>query len=203
MITSLGMTQTLKHLMPDITKECPKLFPMLMARALVGEGENKELIVLRRLMVFWVDKSVRKYSEARGYFVSQVDDIHETTKRFPEPSNQLYIFGFSDDIEDCLIVTRRLLHLLDKLKTMPDAKINRTVRKFIDAQSRTLIKSRDFLEHTVESLSTLPPDSSLLARVIPEKKGFQIGNHIVAFSDLAATLKTFHKVAYGLIHKEI
>lgn len=203
MISLKKMTQINKNLMPKIDSKYPKLFPMLMARALVGEGDNKELIILRRLMVFWVDKSIRKYSEARESLISQIDEAQEAKKRFPSSGNQLYIFGFSDDIEDCLIVTRRLLHLMDKLKAMPEAKINRTVRKFIDAQSKTLIKSRDFIEHTVESLSDLPADSSLLARVIPEKRGVQVGNHIVVFSDLAATLGKFHKVAHGLIHNKI
>lgn len=192
-----------KCLMPDIHKECPKLLPMLMAHYLVNAEENKELALLRRLLVFWVDKAIRKYSEAREALLAQIEEDKRPTEEKIKTGQFIYIFGFGDDIEDCLIVTRRLLRLLDRLKNMPEAKVNRELRRFIETQSKVFIEIRNFIEHAVESLSSLPPNSSLVARLLPDENGMQIGSTEVLFADLATTLRNFHKIGRNIVNSKI
>lgn len=187
--------------MPDIRSECPPLQPTLTVVNIFFQEPDREFGQYRRLIVRWVDKALAEFDEARSYLLAQIEEINRPFEEMTRAGRFIYMFEFSYAMEQCLILTRRLLRVLDRIKGLPLVEIDRTVRRYLESQSQSLVDARNFSEHTVEVISggEFPESGSLFARLTEDESGIEVGGRIVLFTQLAATLRRFYLIAQGLI----
>src|ERR1051326_9050681 len=104
--------------MPDLRAECLPLRPLLLAVCASFHDPDPEFGVLRRLFVHWVDRSIGEYDTARRVLLRQLAEMQRSPEEMSKSGRVFYMFDFSDSLEQCLILIRRLLRALEKLKTL-------------------------------------------------------------------------------------
>jgi len=190
--------------MPDIREECPPLLPTLALINSFFEDPSPEFGQYRKAVVRWIDKAISEYSQAREAILAQIEEQNRTPEEMARTGRQIYMFDFSYAIEHCLMLTRRLLRALERMNSLPEVQIDRTVRKYLQSQSQNLVDARNFAEHIVEMISggKLPEKGSLFARLSQDHKGVEVGGDVVPFSQLASTLRKFYSIAQHLVDTE-
>jgi len=188
-------------LMPDIKSECKSLRPTLVMVNTFFDDPEREFGLLRRLLVHWLDRAINEYDYARDAIIDQIAEMQRTPEEMSQTGSIIYMLHFSDHIENCLILTRRILRVLDKLKRVPLADIDREKRRYIDAHSNDFVKVRDALEHVVEITAggKLPQQGSLLANLTLDEAGIEVGGRIVTFNQLCSILRQFHAIAQKIL----
>lgn len=187
--------------MPEFGPDNVRLRPLLLLVTLAFDGPDAEFNLLCRLFVHWVDRAVREYGEARSALLAQIQEMNRSVEEMQQTGRIIYMFDFSDHIETCIVMTRRSYRALEKLKALPYARIDRTTRRYIEAQFNDIRNSRDYLEHVAEIATgdKFPQHGSLFATLSDDQSGIEAGNHQVTFVQLFNTLYQFHSIALKLI----
>lgn len=187
--------------MPEWSADHIRLRPLFLLIALAFNGPEAEFNLLCRLFVQWVDRAIGEYCEAREKLLAQIEEMNRTAEEMEQTGRIIYIFDFSDHIENCIVLTRRSYRALERLKTLPHASIDRNTRRYIEAQFDDIRYVRNYFEHVVEIATggELPLQGSLFAVLSEDQTGIEAGGYKVSFMQLFNTLHRFHAVALKLI----
>lgn len=189
--------------MPSLYPELERLFPrLILLSAFVGNGRlSPNAALIRRNLVRLIDKSVYEYSLARQ---AVLDQISESQRSYEElvTGRIIYMFGFTDHMENCLNAARRALDLLQYLRSDVSAPAqNRVNRRLIDAHAGTLIDIRNTFEHIGSAINNneFGQDEMVVLSYGDDQKGICIGKHTLTFSSIAAILRSIHEEALRLL----
>ena len=167
--------------MPDLSNN-GNLTGRYLAASMAHEGKNltdyekKLLVVYIRLM----DKAISEYQTAREYLTQQIEAI--SRKEY----GNLSIFGFWNYMESCIITTRRIFRIFDKIKsTRGVLKLERVNRKLIEKASREITNIRNDVEHIDEEIRNM---KYLVLSVNSTEDGITTGKKEVKFINLANVL---------------
>ena len=139
--------------MPDLSK-LEQLQGVLTLRVVFTQADAKigrKTALFRRVFIRLMDKSIAEYLEARTALNSQVQESKRPPKEMQETGRIIYMFSFSDHMENCINSVRRLLRLLERINSDKYAPIiPRDKKSLISSQGKSLIRFRDTFEHMVE-----------------------------------------------------
>ena len=139
--------------MPDLS-ELERLQGALTLRVVFTQADAKngrKAALLRRIFIRLMDKSITEYEEARKALDLQVQESKRPPEEMQETGRIIYMFSFSDHMENCINAVRRLLRLLERINAEKDAPIvPRDKKRFLSSQGKRLIDLRDAFEHMDE-----------------------------------------------------
>jgi hypothetical protein len=75
----------------------------------IGDGSlSQHAALIRRNVIRLVDKAIYKYSFAREAVLDQINESHRSNEEMLN-GRVIYMFGFTDHMENCLNAMRRVL----------------------------------------------------------------------------------------------
>jgi len=191
--------------MPPLYPELERLQPnLLLLAAFVGNGAlSQSASLIRRNLVRLVDKAVYEYSLARE---AVIDQIEESQRSYEElvAGRIIYMFGFTDHMENCLNAMRRSLDLLQHLRSDPSAPSqDRIKRRLIEAHAGSLIDVRNIFEHVGSAINNneFGEDQMVILSYADDQTGVCIGKHSLSFSSIATILRGVHEEAKRLLQE--
>lgn len=146
-----------------------------------------------------VDKAVYEYQKARDTLVAGVDDWNHPVEDMVKRGK---LFKLTDHTENCINAVRRLLQLLDRIKSDSGAPIiDRMQRKSIETYSRSVKDVRDTIEHMDERIhkDQLGEDKPIVLKLSDQGDRVEIGDTYITFNDLAQTIRKLHEIAARLL----
>jgi hypothetical protein len=187
--------------LPDLSDLSAKpLIPSALAAAIAGDPEaTRTEAMYRRNLARLVDKSVAEYGRLRSLIVAQASELHAP----PIGGPSLYVFSIANAAEDCALSTRRALRLFESLKAGPlAARIDRSARRKLEANSRDVGDLRDTLEHIDEAIRTgeVGSNGPIMAACVEPFDRIQAGPHILRFDDLARSLRMLREITDALLN---
>jgi hypothetical protein len=127
--------------MPDLSK-LERLQGALTLRVVFTQADAKigrKAALFRRVFIRLMDKSVAEYLESRTVLNSQVQESKRPPKEMQETGRIIYMFSFSDHMENSITSVRRLLRLLERINCDKDAPtIPRDKKRLLFSQDRKL-----------------------------------------------------------------
>ncbi len=191
--------------MPQLYPELGRMQPQLMlATVFVGNGSlSQNAALMRRHVIRLIDKAIFEYTLARQ---AVLDQIAESERPYEEllTGRVIYMFGFTDHMENCINATRRLLALMQYLRSdlssPPQDKIK---GRLIDAHASPLIDIRDTLEHMGEKISKdeILDGHPVVLSLGDDQASVQLGRHAISFLSLAIILRSLHSEAVSLLER--
>jgi len=191
--------------MPSLFPELERLQPkLLLLVSFIGNGTlSQNAALIRRNLVRLVDKAIFEYSLARQ---AVLDQIAESQRSYEEMLNGriIYMFGFTDHMENCLNATRRVLDLLQHLRADLSAPIqDRITRRLVDAHADSLIDIRNTFEHIGNTINNneFGENQIVVLSFGEDQSSVRIGKHSLSFSSLVTILKAVHSEAKKLLEE--
>lgn len=191
--------------MPELYPELGRLQPqLLLAGAFVGNGTlSSNAALMRREVIRLMDKAIFEYSLARQAII---DQIAEGQRPYEEllKGRIIYMFGFTDHMENCVNATRRLIALMQHLRGDRSAPSqDRIKRRLINAHADPLIDIRDTLEHMGEMISKdeILDGHPVVIALGDDQATIQLGRHSLSFLSLSTILRALHSEAVGLLER--
>lgn len=140
--------------MPDLSGLDSPLIGRLLVQLLVGErGLSQKAGLYHRNFVRLVDKALREYHEARGVILVQIAESNRSAKEMSRDGRHIYIFAFTDCIEDCINAIRRLYGLLERFKSEKESPVMpRELRKLVETKMKLVVDIRHAVEHMDERI---------------------------------------------------
>ena len=163
---------------------------------------GRKTALLRRIFVRLIDKSISEYQEARKALDLQVQESKRSTKEMQETGRIIYMFSFSDHMENCINSVRRLLRLLERINSEKDAPIiPRDKKRFLSSQGKRLIDLRDAFEHMDERIQRdeIGYDEAIMIKLGSSDDRVEIGPYQVTFLELSGIIKKLHEIASYLV----
>ena len=189
--------------MPDLS-ELVRLQMALTLRVVFTQADAKigrKAALFRRVFIRLVDKSVIEYSRSRDALDSQVQESKRSPKEM-ETGREIYMFSFSDHMENCINSVRRLLRLLERVNGDKDAPaIPRDEKRFLSSQGKKLIDLRDTFEHMDERIQKdeIGTNEAIMIKLGGRDDRVEIGPHQITFSELAGIISKLHELASYLV----
>jgi len=119
-----------------------------------------------------------------------------------ETGRIIYMFAFSDHMENCINSVRRLLRLLERINSEKDApSIPRDKKRFLSSQSKRLIDLRNTFEHMDERIQRdeICNDEAIMVKLGESDDLVEIGPRQVTFLELAGIISKLHELASYLV----
>lgn len=157
--------------------------------------------LMRKNIVRLVDKAVFEYSHARQAIL---DQMAESKRPYEElvKGRIIYMFGFTDHMENCVNATRRVLGLLENLRSDSSAPAqDRIIRRLVDAHSDPLVNIRNTLEHMGDAINKgeIGEKQPVFLGLSDDQESVSIGGHNLSFGSLAIILKGLHAECIRLL----
>lgn len=191
--------------MPSLYPELARLEPrLLLLSAFIGNGNlSRNAGLIRRNLVRLVDKAIFEYTLARQ---AVLDQIAESKRPYEEmiKGRVIYMFGFTNHMENCLNAVRRVIGLLEVLRSDVSAPAqDRITRRLVDAHAAPLIDIRDILEHMGSAVNEdeIQDGHAVILSLGPDESSVCIGAHSLSFSSLATIIKAVHSEANRLLEE--
>ena len=190
--------------MPDLSK-LERLQGALMLRVVFTQADAKigqKAALFRRVFIRLTDKAIVEYLEARSAIDYQVQESKRPAKEMKETGRIIYMFSFSDHMENCINSVRRLLRLLERINSDKDAPtIPRNKRRFLSSQGKKLINLRDTFEHMDEriQLDEIGPNEAIMVKLGENADRIEIGPHQITFLELAGIISKLYELASCLV----
>lgn len=191
--------------MPSLYPELTRLDPqLLLLSAFIGNGTlSKNAGLIRRNLVRLVDKAIIEYTLARQAIL---DQIAESERPYEEmlKGRIIYMFGFTNHMENCLNAVRRVIGLLDALRSDNSAPAqDRIKRRLLDAHVAPLIEIRNVLEHMGSAVDAdeIQDGHAVILSLGSDESSVCIGAHSISFSSLATIIKAIHSEARRLLEE--
>ena len=190
--------------MPDLSK-LKRLQGALTLRLVFTQADAKvgrKAALFRRVFIRLMDKSIAEYQEARIALNSQVQESKRPPKEMQETGRIIYMFSFSDHMENCVNSVRRLLRLLERINSDKDAPIiARDKKRFLSSQTKRLIDLRDTFEHMDDRIQRdeIGNDEAIMVKLGGSDDRVEIGPHQVTFLELAGIISKLHELASYLV----
>jgi hypothetical protein len=191
--------------MPSLYPELERLQPRLVLLvAFVGNGTlSQNAALIRRNLVRLVDKAVLEYSHSRQAILDQIAESQRSYEEMVK-GRIIYMFGFTDHMENCLNATRRVLDLLQHLRADISAPIqDRITRRLVDAHAEPLIDIRNTFEHIGNAINNNDFGESQVVVLClgDDQRSVRIGKHSLSFVSLVTILKAVHSEAKKLLEE--
>jgi hypothetical protein len=190
--------------MPDLSK-LERLQGTLILRVVFTQADAKvgrKAALFRRVFTRLMDKSITEYQEARTALDLQVQESKCPRKEMQETGRIIYMFSFSDHMENCINSVRRLLRLLERINSDKDAPtIARDKKRFLSSQGKGLIDLRDAFEHMDERIQRdeIGHDEAIMVKLGGSDDRVEIGSHQVTFLELAGIISKLYELASYLV----
>jgi hypothetical protein len=189
--------------MPPLYSELQRLQPrLILVVAFVGNGTlSPGAAAIRRNLVRLVDKAIHEYSLAREAVLNQINEAQRSPEEM-RGGRVLYMFGFTDHMENCLNAMRRVLGLLQHLRSdMSAPPQDRLARRLIEAHTGSLIDVRNTFEHFGSAINNneIGDGQMVVLSYSDDQNGVCIGNHALSFDSIAKILRALHAEATTLL----
>lgn len=187
--------------MPDISDLNLLKEPLLVI--LIGlndKGLTKKLGLHRRNFIRLVDKAIIEYLDARQELVKEIKEEKRTLAG--QNSGQVYRFAFIDHLENCVNAVRRLLGILERLKTDTTSNVfPRETRKLLQSIGKDIIDVRDVIEHMDEKVQDdqIGANEPVMLSLSRERDTVMIGDYFLRLSQLSITIRRLHQVGLNLL----
>jgi len=135
-----------------------------------------------------------------------LDQIAESQRSYEEMvgGRIIYMFGFTDHMENCLNATRRALDLLQHLRADLSAPAqDRIRRRLIDAHAGSLIDIRNSFEHVGDAINNneFGEGEMVVLSYGDDQSSICIGKHSLSFNSIATILRGVHEEAKRLLEE--
>jgi len=173
-------------------------------RFIVAKGDkfSKKASLYLRNFIRLIDKSIAEYLKARDAILLQIEEKKRTAEEMREKGRFIYILSFVNHAENCINATRRLLYLLDGLKTeRVSPPIPEIPGKLIKAHRDIITNVRGTVEHLdriIQKDKHLEGEAIMLS-ISKDQKSMIISNHNLRFCDLASVIRNFYDIGKYLI----
>jgi hypothetical protein len=191
--------------MPSLYPELERLQPrLILVSVFIGNGTlSHKAALIRRNLIRLVDKAVHEYSLARE---AVLDQIAESQRSYEDMvgGRAIYMFRFTDHMENCLNAVRRALDLLQHLRADCSAPTqDRTGRRLIDAHAGSLIDVRNSFEHVGDAINNneFTDGEMVILSYGDDQSGVCIGKHSLSFSSIATIIRGIHGEAKRLLEE--
>ena len=189
--------------MPDLNELDFPLKKHLLIRALIGDlGSNRKEGLYLRNLVRLIDKAIMEYHEARSAIIAQVEEAKRPPEEMMQEGRIIYMFGFTDNFENCINTVNRLLKQLDSINSKStNWKIPRRVRRLIEAHSKSIPDIRNATEHIAELIQRdeLKEGQPVILTIGGVGDRAVLARFEVRFDELASTIRHLHQVALDLL----
>jgi hypothetical protein len=190
--------------MPDLSK-LERLQSALTLRVVFTQADAKigrKAALFRRVFIRLIDKSIAEYLEAKTALNFQVQESKRPLQEMQETGRIIYMFSFSDHMENCINSVRRLLRLLERIngdKYAPT--IPRDEKRFLFSQGKKLIDLRDTFEHMDEriQLDEIGTHEAIMVKLGGSDDRIEIGPYQITFLELAGIISKLHGLASYLV----
>lgn len=191
--------------MPALYPELARLQPrLLLLAAFIGNGTlSQNAALIRSNLIRLTDKAVYEYSLARQ---AVLDQIAESQRSYEEMvgGRVIYMFGFTDHMENCLNAMRRALDLLQHLRADSSSPPqDRLRRRLIDAHAGSLIDIRNVFEHVGDAINSneFGEGEMVVLSYGDDQNSIRIGKHSLSFNSIATILRGIHEEAKRLLEE--
>lgn len=191
--------------MPSLYPELEGLVPQLLLLSLfMGNGNlSRNAGLIRRSLVRLVDKAVYEYTLAREAILNQIEESQRPDEEMLK-GRIIYMFGFTNHMENCLNSVRRVIGLLEALRSDVSAPAqDRITRRLVDAHVASLIDIRDILEHMGSAINAdeIQDGHAAILGLGSDESSVCIGAHSLSFSSLATIIKAIYSEAKRLLEQ--
>lgn len=192
--------------MPALGNLDPLVDRLLMRIMIDQRQREKKEYAIERNFVRLVDKAVRAYGAARTSLIGQIEDRDLLERAIStDPPGELIprtgpMLGFTDQFEDCITTTNRLLDLLDGLKA-EGILVNREARRSIEAFSNGIGNLRNTIEHIASAIAKgeFQEGQLIMVGATVDGSAAALGANRIAFADLRVVLLRLHEIASALL----
>jgi len=189
--------------MPDLSELEPLKKQVIINLLGFGdEGLSQEAGLYRRNFIRLIDKAITEYQEAREDLLDEIEEEQKHASGSTQGDRILYGFRFIDCLEDCINATRRLLGIVDKLKSDPSAAIiPRQTRRLLNIIGKDVTMMRNVIEHIDQKIQNneLKTNVSVMLKLSRSREQVSIGGHHLQLSQLALTLRKLHRIGLSLL----
>lgn len=191
--------------MPSLYPDLPRLQPrLLMVTFFIGDGSlSQHAALIRRNVIRLVDKAIYEYSFAREAVLDQINESHRSNEEMLN-GRVIYMFGFTDHMENCLNAMRRVLDLLQRLRADTSAPVqDRVARRLVEAHAGSLVDVRNMFEHIGDAINDneFGEGQMVVLAYGDDENGVCIGEYSLSFHSITAILKVMHAEATRLLEE--
>ncbi len=185
--------------LPNLTM-LDNLFDQLSLR-IVFSNEDATLgkvAIYRKIYIRLMDKALKEYCFSREALIAQVEEQKRTPEEMIETGRIIYMFSFSDHMENCIHTIRRMLRIIERVKsTVDNPGIPRTMRKLIDSFSTQVVHVRDTIEHIDEKIQKdeIGDNEPVMLKLGGDSDQIEIGNYVLKLHTLVSLIKNLHNFA--------
>ncbi len=191
--------------MPQLYPELGRLQPQLMlTTTFVGNGSlSSNAAGMRHEVIRLMDKAIFEYTLARQAIINQISEGQRPYEELVE-GRVIYMHGFINHIENCINAVRRLIALMEYLRSDRSAPLqDKTKRRLISALADDLIDIRNTLEHMGEMISEsqILDGHPVVIAIGQDQASIQLGKHTLSFQSLTSMLRALHSEAVNLLER--
>lgn len=191
--------------MPSIYPELKRLEPQLLLLSIfIGNGKlSMKAGLIRRNLVRLVDKANYEYMLARSAILDQIAESQRPSDQMLK-GRIIYMFGFTNHMENCLNAVRRVIGLLEVLRSDLSAPVqDRITRRLVDAHAAPLIDIRDILEHMGSAVNAdeIQDGQAVILSLGSDESSVCIGPYKMSFASLSTIIYAIHSEATRLLEE--
>jgi len=189
--------------MPDLSDLEVPLIRCLLPKLLAGEPLfNQKTGSYMRNFIRLLDHAIFEYMETRETVLADVAEEKRPTEEMIRTGRQFHFIGFVNHFEACINAVARVLKLLYRIKSEPNApKFPRLLRRLTENQSKGIKDIRDAIEHMDEIIQKgeLRPGQPIMLFMSAEGDKATIGGYHVEFATFASLIRSLYEVARYLL----
>jgi len=149
-----------------------------------------------------VDKAIIEYLDARQELVKEIKEEKRALAGQQCIDSPSYRFAFIDHLENCVNAVRRLLGILERLKTDTTSNVfPRETRKLLQSIGKDIIDVRDVIEHMDEKVQhdQIGENEPVMLSLSRERDTVMIGDYSLRLSQLGITIRRLHQVGLNIL----
>jgi len=174
---------------------------VMLQLAFVGTGLGNKAAMTLRTAVRLSDKAVLEYLRARQMVLAQINESNRPPEEMAKTGRIIYMFAFVDHMENCINACRRLLALLDRVKSDTSIPDNAPVKIAVEhALSKDVFDFRNTIEHMEERIESgqIRDGEPVVLMLSADSKAIEVGRHRMSLESLASLLVALHGAVESL-----
>ena len=164
---------------------------------------DRKVAVYRRILIRLMDKTLVEYELSREALDAQVREKERPPEEMAKTGRYIYLFSFSDHMENCIHTLRRMLRFAQRIKAdVASPAIPRIFRKRIEAFSADVVEIRNTIEHMDDEIQddTFENGKPILLSLAGDSDRIVIGSNSLSFETLVSLIRSLHDFCTFLIH---